>query len=467
MLTLLTVLAVIPVAVAQPTLTTFTPEAVGRFLKENPEVKTVESFLESLPRELKQNYVLLTQSESLQPAAPRFPRVISMSRKADVLVGFSTTRNEQGEYSEHTVEMISFNQTKSKFDFHRLNFGKSPVVYEPNPKDCQSCHGKNPRPNWDTYQIWPNALPFNSDRIFQDSEEEKLYRHVLFSLRNDPRFGQLEPIKGVTVTDSGTELAFPWKEKIAAYVTPQGYTIERGGNALLLEHSQAAAVSGDGQATALFDQITKLNAKKVVAELKAHADYPKFKYALQASLYGCMKNAEAYAQFFPESVFKESADYHGMGPVDLMADTRRRGESISQVKLELLEQNLRAVIEANAQIASETLSEETIKRRLYREIYRRNPVTLNVFPVDANTGLNVTEGLYFSPMISAWRFILEPRGIQMKKWSLSASERSLTYTFSDQIGVYQTPMQATLVKDVGKWVSCAKAAEESLAAYGR
>jgi hypothetical protein len=46
-----------------------------------------------------------------------------------------------------------------------------------------------PRPNWDAYDSWGGALPFNRDRIYKNSEEEKAVKRILNDIKDTP-FGR-------------------------------------------------------------------------------------------------------------------------------------------------------------------------------------------------------------------------------------------------------------------------------------
>jgi len=49
------------------------PEDIEQFLKDNPDVDTAAKFLESLPLEYKQHWIMMTRSESVQTGTATSP----------------------------------------------------------------------------------------------------------------------------------------------------------------------------------------------------------------------------------------------------------------------------------------------------------------------------------------------------------------------------------------------------------
>jgi len=79
---------------AIPTITDFTPEGIASYLTANSTVDSPARFIAALPREYKQNWILMSRSESLQIGTAQSPRLLLPSRmpKVDLREVFSSGR---------------------------------------------------------------------------------------------------------------------------------------------------------------------------------------------------------------------------------------------------------------------------------------------------------------------------------------------------------------------------------------
>ena len=125
--------------------------------------RSVEAFLERLPAEIFQDYVLMRESRSLQFASANEPRVILFGGGGNLVVAYGGHGN--------SVEAIEFNRKRKRWDFYRIDFSRNaaPEVSPANPKTCTNCHGNPLRPNWDPYAYWPGAY----DELESWTEEEQ------------------------------------------------------------------------------------------------------------------------------------------------------------------------------------------------------------------------------------------------------------------------------------------------------
>ena len=165
---------------------------------DNRQISSPAAFLSSLPEEFKQHWIMMTRSESAQKGTPESPRFILPNAASTVVFGFALDSN--------TVEYFQFDAATSKFNFRAISFDVSPGRVSADDSGCVGCHssqrvgaiGSRPRPNWDAYDSWAGALPFNRDRLYQNSLEATAFTKILKDLRNDPIVSQLAIPDGMT-----------------------------------------------------------------------------------------------------------------------------------------------------------------------------------------------------------------------------------------------------------------------------
>ena len=207
--------AVFDLATTIPALSDFTPGGIETFLMTNPNVNTPARFLAALPTEFKQNWVLMTRSESLQTGTAEYPRILLPSADARFVftIGLATHGSYPGSHPS-AVEFMQWDATAKNFRFHEIVLnaippmgvlsGRSRGVSADDAK-CFQCHstrnvlnrssdpgttGLPPRvppnevvkskskPNWDTYDSWTGMMPLNRDRIYKGSVEAAAFRRI-------------------------------------------------------------------------------------------------------------------------------------------------------------------------------------------------------------------------------------------------------------------------------------------------
>lgn len=119
------------------------------------------------------NYVVAYDSRSLHGSSFENPRAIAFSDDAKTILTFNGDQNQNG---YERLEIMCFNDRKKTFEFRDIAFPReainaeelqdipesmrnepfviSPINGHPD-RDCRMCHGDPPRPNWDTYNLWP------------------------------------------------------------------------------------------------------------------------------------------------------------------------------------------------------------------------------------------------------------------------------------------------------------------------
>ena len=209
---------------AIPTITNFTPEGIQTYLTANPSVNTPARFMKALPAEFKQNWILMTRSESLQTGTAEFPRILLPSANAQFVftVALATHNSYPGAHP-NAIEYMQWDPTQKNFRFHEIVLDAIPPMdpdgdtvgeiparargVAPDDAKCPRCHstrnvlnldrsvsppvpGPSPgtdgmragtvqvknKPNWDSYDSWGGMTPFNRDRIYQGTVEAAAFR---------------------------------------------------------------------------------------------------------------------------------------------------------------------------------------------------------------------------------------------------------------------------------------------------
>jgi len=207
-----------------PTLASFTPEGIQTYLTANTAVNSAARFVKALPSEYKQNWLLMSRSESLQTGTAEFPRILLPSANAQLVfsLGLATHGSYPGAHP-NAIEYMQWDPAQKNFRFHEIVVdpigamdpdGDGVGVIAARPRGvsiddakCPRCHStrnvlnlnrsvspavpgstvgtdgippgsvkaKN-KPNWDTYDSWGGLMPFNRDRIYQGSAEAAAFR---------------------------------------------------------------------------------------------------------------------------------------------------------------------------------------------------------------------------------------------------------------------------------------------------
>ena len=200
------------------------PEDIQAYLDANPDIDSAPEFVASLPPEFKQNWILMSRSESLQTGTAEMPRILMPSRDARFVftIGMRTHSSYPGAHPD-AIEYMQYDPVQKNFRFHEIvlkpidemdSDGDGIGVIAARPRrvsfdddKCSKCHStrnvlnldrsvtphvpganvgtdgippgsvqaKN-KPNWDTYDSWGGMLPFNRDRIYQGSVEAASFR---------------------------------------------------------------------------------------------------------------------------------------------------------------------------------------------------------------------------------------------------------------------------------------------------
>lgn len=192
-------------------ITNFAPDGMGGlgdYLTLHPEVNSPARFVRALPLDFKQNWILMSRSESLQTGTAESPRILMPS--ADALrvftVGMTTHSSYPGAHP-NAIEYMQWDPVGKNFRFHEIVLDAIPAMgsvparsrgVSVDDSKCFACHstrnvlnrGTTPgtdgippgsvkaknKANWDSYDSWGGMLAFNRDRFFQGSVEAAALR---------------------------------------------------------------------------------------------------------------------------------------------------------------------------------------------------------------------------------------------------------------------------------------------------
>lgn len=182
-------------AIAVTTASEFSYEDLVSLIRERG-VRSVDETLPLLPEELRSNYTLIHTTKSLQDASPAFPRVILFGRNAKLTCSFNGSPEQEGYDS---FECFQFRQAEHRFDFRQIQFptrenGLENVVFSEENRSsdgrvaCNSCHARDPRPNWDAYSRWPGAYGEFDDELRRPESKSVEYAAFVRTRARHPRY---------------------------------------------------------------------------------------------------------------------------------------------------------------------------------------------------------------------------------------------------------------------------------------
>ncbi|MBI3542302.1 MAG: hypothetical protein HY075_03370 [Deltaproteobacteria bacterium] len=251
----------------QPNPATFTYKDLCKVLDKNPKtgkpVESIEELVPNLPAEFRKNFTFMSKSESPHQAngavSPQNPRTIMFSDDARMVIAFTTDPKKPG---FNTLEITEYQDDGSfkvrKVELPGAGSGGKPDYGKPphqEPKSCAACHGKDARPIWESFNLWPGAYGAQADQIGGDEVETKNYEEFLKTKKNTGVFKYLD-------WPSGTKYP-PYSDG------PDNHTLAFGPNARL------------GMA------LTALNRKRLMRLMKKSPKYEGLKKYLASVLLRC------------------------------------------------------------------------------------------------------------------------------------------------------------------------------------
>lgn len=189
------------------------PTGIAAYLSAHSEVNTPARFMAVLPVEFRDNWIMMSRSESFQTGIAEAPRFLVPSTDAKNVFTFGLmTHLSYPGANPNAIEYMQWDGDPSvmNFRFHEIVLAPIPQMGTVSPRTrgvladdarCTKCHStrnihnasalpgtdgippgtvrvKN-KPNWDTYDSWGGMLPFNRDRIYQGTVEAAAFRKLL------------------------------------------------------------------------------------------------------------------------------------------------------------------------------------------------------------------------------------------------------------------------------------------------
>ncbi len=491
-----------------------TPEQIQDLLTNDPSVRSAAAFLQRLDpsANFKRDWIMITNTKSAQNASAKHPRLIVQNSGAK---GDGATA-VYGVDDQDLIEYIQWDG--SKFRFHEIDT-KGGMVNKDR-QTCFSCHSgppdqkstwPYPRPNWDAYDNWGGALPFNRDRIYLSDTaptvEQKSVQRVLTDLAGDPVFKQLDlpenvsrncdgtqvnispdPVKDGSAAELGNDAnkgPLPVKFDAAADAGNQcklppvlfnkggkcSLNVDQGGLYLTMHNHNGKDSGGiedlksdEGRGVGLFDNFSALNAKRIGQELKDKFDKEGVQFvdirpvALAIAGGGkdgdCKVNFTTLADYIPPEALPVLLNHFGMKEFkELYQDTQKQRHSLPQLKANQQGTNAASLLDENKDAVT---AEAIVKQVAQRSVYGL-PSRATDFAVDSLTGFTIDREIYGPPAVAAqpdpdlqialFRLFLEPSHEKVNKWSLSLNARSNTYTFADVFDIYLDEIRSALNND--------------------
>ena len=190
----------------------FSPQEIAAFLADpaNARVNSAARFVAVLPLEFRQNWILMSRSESLQTGIAQLPRILLPSANAEAVftLGIAAHSAYPGAHP-NAIEYMQWDAAESNFRFHEIVLDAVPAMgsvparsrgVSADDAKCTMCHstqnvlnrGLSPgttgtppgtikpksKPNWDAYDSWAGMLPFNRDQIYQGTVEAAAFRRL-------------------------------------------------------------------------------------------------------------------------------------------------------------------------------------------------------------------------------------------------------------------------------------------------
>lgn len=148
---------------------------------------TVESFLAALPQSIKQSFVLMHDSRSMQRATPQQPRQILFGADARFLLAVSGVP-EDPRFNE--LEFAEFEPSTGRYHFGTISFAPNgPATIKKDVAFCQNCHGATPHPIWAPYPDWKGA--YGNDRGAIEEGLKQDFAAFLTAAPSSPRYQHL------------------------------------------------------------------------------------------------------------------------------------------------------------------------------------------------------------------------------------------------------------------------------------
>ena len=186
------------------------PDLVRLLEDPNRKIRTVDELLAQpeLSPSFRAGFTAVFESRSLQPADPLDPRIILYGEDARLILAFTCAPGDCGKVrGTEKLEVIRYLDGENRFEFHEIDFTSAKAeISPPNPRRCMGCHeGPDPRPNWESYPLWPGVYGGDSDFLFgrhPKNESPAALAKFLSTATRRPRYRRLhELVEGYSMRD--------------------------------------------------------------------------------------------------------------------------------------------------------------------------------------------------------------------------------------------------------------------------
>ena len=161
----------------------FTEMERDRF-RFNDYPQFIDYLLKQAPS-LKNHFILLHHSQSLQLASPEHPRVVLFD--GGMMIAFA----EHPENRQIKVEILESDPQTYELRPREIVFAKDGIEFRHEPKACVSCHGNPAKPLWDPYDFWPNAFGAAVGQLHTQQEKDA-YVRLKKNAKSSPLLSRLQ-----------------------------------------------------------------------------------------------------------------------------------------------------------------------------------------------------------------------------------------------------------------------------------
>lgn len=155
----------------------------------------ISELIPALPTELRTNFTFVYESRSpfKDSISHDYPRVILYSSDGKFVITYTGDPNKPG---HNLVETMTFDDKTSKFKMSIFDLDeKNKLSKKIKTSSCNSCHGEDIRPIFDSYPLWPgfygsvlDSFPKNISAI---DKEKKRYQNFLSSVNHKKAYSDL------------------------------------------------------------------------------------------------------------------------------------------------------------------------------------------------------------------------------------------------------------------------------------
>jgi hypothetical protein len=494
----------VPLTGVKSLLKDYDPDKMQNFLNDNKDVRSAAAFLQRLNPDdgFKHDWVLITRTVSAQKADAAHPRIILQNSGnstpgsgSTAVFGVGTLQNQ------NLIEYMQWDGKNRRFRFHEVDTTNGKV--RQNVESCNRCHGPQlegkdwpyPRPNWDAYDSWGGALPFNRDRLYiartANAIEPRAMQRLLKDLAADPVVSQIDLPEGISGADDSGVIITPdpvmdgspaklGKDENTAVLTVQyqkeeddggaltgilfpgnkssKIDVQQGGPYLVMHHLGKGLTSDEGRGVALFDNFSALNAQRVAQELNDKFDKEGVQYvdlrpvALAIAGGGTDGPCDVASNLdkWGGDALPALMDYFKVTKFqDLLDGTHKLRASLPQIKAQQEGKNLIGLMSKNGDaVTDDAVLHQVAQRSVYGP-----PSQVDDFILDELTGFMIDREIYgnIDKRIALFRLFLEPSHEPVSLWSLSlfstklAKDHSDTHTFGD---VFETGLFKNYVVNI-------------------